>query len=241
MFRTSIRFNCKEFVMAISLSERMSSETAAYGGFVDAIGGVATIVLAVIGLAGVKPEMMVSIATIVFGVALLVEGGTMLSEYARIIFPSGARSDAIENFGGIGLSAHFLVGAAGIVLGVLALLGIASVTLTSVALIAFGAAMILSSNSVWKLHQMKRSAMLPAEGQPVSGTAILANEMASESAGALTLAGLAAIVLGILAVAGMNPIVLTLAALIALGATMVLTGSSLSATVVSFMRPAEQR
>jgi hypothetical protein len=65
--------------------------------------------------------------------------------------------------------------------------------------------------------------------------------MASESAGALSLAGLAAIVLGILAVVGMNPIVLTLAALIALGATLVMTGSSLSATVMSFMRPADQR
>lgn len=226
--------------MAMSVSETVSHDTAAYGGFVDALGGVATIVLAVVGLAGVKSEMMAAIATIVFGVALLVEGGAMLSEYANIVFPSGSRSASIENFGGAGLSAHFLVGAAGIVLGVLALLGIQSVILTSIALIAFGAAMVLSSNSVWKLHQLKRT-MLPVEGQSISGTAILANEMASESAGALSLAGLAGIVLGILAVAGLNPIVLTLAALIALGATLVLTGSSLSATVVSFMRPAEQR
>lgn len=226
--------------MAMSVSETVSRDTAAYGGFVDALGGVATIVLAVVGLAGVKSEMMAAIATIVFGVALLVEGGAMLSEYANIVFPSGSRSASIENFGGAGLSAHFLVGAAGIVLGVLALLGIQSVILTSIALIAFGAAMVLSSNSVWKLHQLKRT-MLPVDGQSISGTAILANEMASESAGALSLAGLAGIVLGILAVAGLNPIVLTLAALIALGATLVLTGSSLSATVVSFMRPAEQR
>ena len=226
--------------MAMSVSETVSRDTAAYGGFVDALGGVATIVLAVVGLAGVKSEMMAAIATIVFGVALLVEGGAMLSEYANIVFPSGSRSASIENFGGAGLSAHFLVGAAGIVLGVLALLGIQSVILTSIALIAFGAAMVLSSNSVWKLHQLKRT-MLPVDGQSISGTAILANEMASEFAGALSLAGLAGIVLGILAVAGLNPIVLTLAALIALGATLVLTGSSLSATVVSFMRPAEQR
>jgi hypothetical protein len=227
--------------MSMSVSQSMSRETAAYGGFVDAMGGVVTIVLAVVGLAGVKPEMMVAIATIVFGVALLVEGGAMMSEYANVMFPSGARSATMESFGGVGLSAHFLVGAAGIVLGVLALLGIQSVVLTSIALIAFGAAMVLSSNSVWQLHQMKRAAMLPTEGQSVSGTEILANEMASESSGALTLAGLAAIVLGILAVAGLNAVVLTLAALIAVGATLVLTGSSLSATVVSFMRPVTER
>ena len=120
-------------------------------------------------------------------------------------------------------------------LGVLALLGIESTALTSIALIGFGAATVLSSGSVWHLHQLKRT-MLPVEGQSVSGTEILANEMASEAAGALSIAGLAAIVLGILAVAGTNPMVLTLAALIALGATMVMTGSSLSATIVSFAR-----
>ena len=53
-----------------------------------------------------------------------------------------------------------------------------------------------------------------------------------------SLAGLAAIVLGILALAGVNAAVLDLSALIALGATLVMTGSTLSATVMSFMRPA---
>ena len=222
--------------MSMSVSGTASHDTAAYGGFVDAIGGLATVVLAVIGLAGIRPEMMVAIATIVFGVALLIEGGTMLSEYARIIFPPGAQAMSMEHFGGSGLSAHFLVGAAGVVLGVLALLGIAPTALTSIALIAFGAGMVLSSNSVWHLRQLKR-AMAPAGSESMSGTMMLANEMASESSGVQSLAGLAAIVLGILAVAGMNPMVLTLAALIALGATLVLTGSSLSATVMSFMRP----
>jgi len=165
----------------------------------------------------------------------------MLSEYASMVLPSGSGAPMMESLGGAGLSAHFLVGAAGVVLGVLALLGIAPAALTSVAMIAFGAAMVLSSGSVWRLHQMKKMSMLPAEGQPVCGTAILASEMASESAGALSLAGLAAIVLGILAAAGMNPTTLILAALIAIGATLVMTGSSLSTTVMSFMRPAQQR
>ena len=227
--------------MAMSVTASGSRDSAAYGGFIDAIGGVVTIVLAILGLAGIAPLMLVSIATIVFGVALLIEGGAMMSEYVHIIFPSGSRGGSIESFGGVGLSAHFLVGAAGIVLGILALLGVESMVLVSIALIAFGAAMVLSSNSVWQLHQLKRAAMMPTEGQPESGTAILANEMASESSGALTLAGLAAIVLGILAVAGLHSMILVFAALIALGATMILTGSSLSATVMSFVRPVEQR
>ena len=64
--------------------------------------------------------------------------------------------------------------------------------------------------------------------------------MASGSAGIQALAGLAAVVLGILAAAGTNEVVLSLVALLALGATLVLTGSTLSGTVLSLMRPTTQ-
>ena len=65
--------------------------------------------------------------------------------------------------------------------------------------------------------------------------------MASGSASLQALAGLAAVVLGILAVAGAtNDLTLNLIALLALGSTIVLTGGSLSATVLSLMRPWQQ-
>jgi hypothetical protein len=224
--------------MSMTFREAMSRESAAYGGMVDAIGGIVTIVLAICGLAGIAPAMMVSIGTIVFGVALLIQGGTMLSEYAQVIFPPGAKMTSIEHFGGNSLSAVFLVGAAGIVLGVLALLGINSAILTPAAAIAFGTALVLSSNAVWHLYVLRSAAMRSEQAQTqMIGSELLASEMASGSAGIQALAGLAAIVLGILAVAGaMNDLALNLVALLALGSTLVLTGSTLSATVLSFMR-----
>lgn len=217
----------------------LRESSAAYGGLVDAIGGVATIVLAVCGLAGIHPPLMAAIATIVFGIALLIQGGTMLSEYAQIFFPSGMKSaTSIDQFGGSSLSAVFLVGAAGIVLGVLALLDIESAVLTPVASIAFGTALVLSSNAVWHLYVLRR-ASVKTEGQPeFAGREMLASEMASGSAGIQALAGLAAVVLAILAVAGnRNDLTLNLVALLALGSTVILTGGSLSATVLSLMRP----
>lgn len=224
--------------MAQSFAETMSHETASYGGLVDAAGGITTIVLAVIGLANVLPSMMVSITTVVFGVALLIQGGTLLSEYARIIFAPGAQEGTPEQFGGSSLSAVFLVGAAGIVLGILALLGIYPAVLTSIAIIAYGAALVLSSNSVWHLHLLKRAAARSTSAMTsLTGSEILASEMASGSAGVQALAGLAAIVLGILAVAGEPQVTLNLIALLALGATLVLTGSALSGTVLGLMRP----
>ena len=212
-----------------------------YGGFADAIGGIATVVLAIVGLAGVRPEMMVAIATIIFGAALLIHGGAMLSEFAHIIFPPGTAATSSQEFSGGSLSAVFLVGAAGIVLGVLSLLAIRPVELAAIATIAFGSTLIFSSNAVWHLHLLKRSSLMSWEAQDYrAGSEILAGEMASGSASMQALAGLAGVVLGILAVVGTNPSLLTLVALLVLGTTIILTGSALSGAVLSFMRPSTQ-
>jgi hypothetical protein len=188
-------------------------------------------VLAVIALAGIRESMVASIATIIFGAALLIQGGTMLSEFAQLIFPADSVVSNAGQFGGGTLATLFLAGTAGIVLGILALLGIQPLELSAIAVIAFGAALVLSSNAVWQLHVLRRSAM----GAVTSGSEILASEMASGSAGVQALAGLAAIVLGILAVVGTNPIVLTPVALAVMGVTIVMTGSTLSGAVASFM------
>lgn len=219
-------------------SENSFQEAATYGGVVDAIGGVATVVLAIIALSGINQPMLAAIATIVFGAALLIQGGTMLTEYTKLIFPAGAIDPAEDIVGGGGLSALFLVGAAGIVLGILALINIVPQTLTAAAVIAFGSAMLLSSNSVWHLYRAKHAWRQLEVAQSFSGGEILAGEMASGSAAIQCLSGLAAIVLGILAVTGANPPVLTLVALLILGATVLLTGSTLSGAMMSFMEPA---
>lgn len=226
--------------MSITRDIASHDNAVAYGGLIDAIGGVATIVLVICGLVGIAPPMMVAIATIVFGVALLIQGGAMLSEYTQVVFPGGVRTSSIEQMGGNSLALVFLVGAAGIVLGVLSLLGISAAVLTPVAAIGYGTALLLSSNAVWRLYVLRRASaqMETAVGQSQHvGAEMLASEMASGSAGIQALAGLAAIVLGILALAGNTPdLTLILVALLALGSTIVLTGSTLSATVLSFMR-----
>lgn len=237
--------------MSTTYTESSSApvEAAAYGGLADAIGGIATIVLAIIALTGEHPEVILSVAVIVFGASLLVQGGTMLSEYAGVIFPAGSATASSEQYGVGSLSTLFLVGVAGIVLGILALLGLQTAILTAAAVIAFGAALLLSSNSVRNLYMLQSSASRSAAaragseltGTPRAGTELLAGEMASGSAGIQMLAGLAAIVLGILSVVGINQNVLMLAALIVLGATVILTGSALSGLVIGFMRSTTQQ
>lgn len=218
--------------MTSTYSETSAATTvSSYGGFADAFGGIATIVLAIVALAGINAAVMVPIAVIVFGAALLIQGGTLLSEHARIMVPADA-----GEFNGGNLSAVFLVGASGIVLGVLALLGIAATTLSAVAIIAFGAALVMTSNSVRELHVARRTI---ARAGVHNASEFVASEMASGSAGVQLLAGLTAVVLGILAVAGTNPPILILSALIVVGATVLLSGSALSGMVMGFMRPTQ--
>lgn len=222
-----------------SFGETLSREkTAAYGGFVDAIGGLATVVLAIIGLAGVHQPLLVGIAVIVFGVALMIQGGAMLSEYAGIIFPPDAKAPAVSQFGGSNLSSVFLAGGAGIIFGILALLGIEAAGLTAIALIVFGAALVLSSNAVWHLYTLKHAAMTSSVAESTPGSEFLASQMASGSAGIQAIAGVAAVVLGILALAGtgVDSVVLILVGLLIAGITLVLSGSTWSGTVMRFMK-----
>jgi hypothetical protein len=155
----------------------VSGETAAYGGFIDALGGIATIVLAIIGLSGVKSEILVSISTIVFGVALLIQAGALLSEFSQ----TEAAQDSDVGTGYGGLSALFLVGIAGIVLGVLALLDIHAPVLTAAAVIAFGVALVISSWAVWQSLTLPLIAARFRTHAPM--VRLIASEVAAGSAG----------------------------------------------------------
>jgi len=216
---------------ALSVESR-SAEAAAYGGLIDALGGIAAAVLAIVGLTGFDPVGMAGIATIVFGAALLIQGGTILTEYAQITLPSEASP---RMTGGEGLSTMFLVGAAGIVLGVLALLGIAPMALIAISVIAFGSALVLSSGAVRQLYLLQAQAHQMVAVR--SANELLAGQVAAGSTGVQLLAGLASVVLGIMAVAGHAPMILSLAALLLLGVTVLLTGGTLTGLVLSFMRP----
>jgi len=229
--------------MSMTHSEIMVTEHRSYGGFIDAAGGIATVILAIIGLTGMHATMLLSVVTIIFAASLLIQGGTMLSEYARLIFPTGTATGSMDHpFSGGTLSSVFIAGATGIVLGILALLGMSSVILSAVAVIAFGAAMVLSSNAVLGMHEMRMASMRNAQPQTYTGSEMLAAEMATGSAGIQAVAGLGAIVLGILAIIGSvgNPVVLSLVALLGLGGTLIMTGTSLSGVVAGFMHPAPE-
>lgn len=204
--------------------EKEKTAEIVFGGTVaEAIVGAAAVVLAVLGLANIWPGYMASIATIAVGAALLFQGGAVAARYADLAKRTGA-----SEVGG-GVSAEILGGAAGIALGVLALLNIMPATLTPVAIIVFGGALIIGSAATARLNSLSTWRMSERARDVTRG----AIEMAS---GTEVLIGIGAVVLGILALLGMAPRTLVLIALLALGATVLFSGSAISSRMANIFK-----
>ncbi|HEY8162197.1 MAG TPA: hypothetical protein VIF34_08025 [Methylocystis sp.] len=210
--------------------ETLARETSAkaLGGLADASGGIATVVLAICGLVNIVPTVMIGVAIVVFGAALLIQGAAITAEYARVAEADSA--PIATEPGADSAAAVFIIGAAGIVLGILSLLRIDENVIAPVAIISFGAAMLLGSNGVWQLKQLGLARQGGAVRPHLTGADVLESEVASGSAVAQSLSGLAAIVLGILALSGLHDPTLVLVALLQLGGTLLVTGGALTAT-----------
>jgi hypothetical protein len=199
---------------------RRSARAVAAGSVSEMIAGLAAIILAIIGLAGVFPYMLVAIATIVFGVALMLSGGSIAARYGNIereTAETGMESMEI----GTGVTTEFAGGLAGIVLGILALIGLVPLVLIPCAVIVYGATFILSSGLTNRL-----SAIEYYQGR--SSARRLTHEAVEASSGVQMLVGLAAITLGILALIGFAPLILSLVAVLAIA-----VGGSLSSAALT--------
>lgn len=233
--------------MATTMEHRGSpalTELDAGEGAIQAFGGLAVIVLAILGLSGLAPAMLASIAGIVIGAALLAEGGTIAEELS--VLASGPVHDAGSGAeAGSGMTVEFLAGGAVVVLGILALIGLSQPILVPALIIVTGTALILTTGTMRRLDEVKME---------VSGTTGDAQRIvrgaASGTAGAQLLAGLAAIVLGILALVsspaggaagraagnaaadGSTWIILTLVALLVLGTALAINRATLAGRLV---------
>jgi hypothetical protein len=213
--------------------EERSAEFVAGGSLTEAIAGLGAVVLAIVALAGLFPAYLGPIAAIVLGVALLFEGGSIAARYSRLLGEVVASHRVASELGG-GMSAELLGGAGGIVLGILALLGLAPDVLMSVVAIVFGGALLLGSSATWSLNHL-----IVEHWYAGHETARrVARSMVSAAAGAQVLVGIGAVVLGIVALVGMHPMMLSLIAILAVGASVALSGSAVSGKMFSMLHHA---
>jgi hypothetical protein len=199
------------------------------GSIIEAVGGFGALALAILGLAGVFPLEFAAIAAICIGAALIIEGGAIGARFSRLLtVTGGGRLGAVELGGG--MTAEFLGGAAGTILGLLALLGVAAGILVPVSAIVLGGTLLLGSGATIRLNLMETTSQRqPEHVQEASREAV------SVAAAIQVLTGIGAIGLGILALVGINPLVLSLVALLSVGASLVLCGTAISSRTLSLL------
>jgi hypothetical protein len=210
--------------MAIYAEGRsFSSEAEPFGLLSEGAAGIATIVLAVIALAGVSVLPIASIVTIVIGVGIMVQAFNSAAERSKAL-PAGSVAVQAAGMGGE-VMVDLLTGVTGIILGILALVGINAEHLVPAALIVFGSALLLSGT----MEMVPRTVALTS---PTAGQAQVASYGGPVATGAVEImVGIAAIVLGILTLILMSTWVLTLVGFIAIGAAMLMVSATFSGAV----------
>jgi hypothetical protein len=138
--------NATEVQAGYRPAQESTTKVIGNSAILESIGALATIALAVVGLAGALPTVMAAIATIVLGAAILIEGGAFAARFSEGVSRSGTTGQPLE--WSERLSIEFLGGLTGIVLGVLALLGTAPLTLLSVAALVYGVTFMLGGISM---------------------------------------------------------------------------------------------
>ena len=189
------------------------------GSGLEALGGLAALVLSILGLVGIAPALMLGIAAIVIGASLLANGLAVATDYARLGGIGETRVSVGEIGGGVTL--QVLSGIAAIVLGVLALLDVIPGALLPIAAIVIGAGQTLSAGlpeRMADLHSLAERTTAP-----------------TGATGPQMLIGLGVIVLGILALVGIAPAVLTLVAFLAASVSLLLSGVAVTGAMARLL------
>ncbi len=217
--------NAETKVQSGVITEAKPLKAIMSGSIAEALGGLVAAALSVVGLAGVLPMDLASVAAIVIGAALLFEGLAIGARYSRLLTASGGGLLRAAELGG-GLSAEFVGGASGVVLGILSLLGVRPDLLTPIAAIAFGGALLLGSGAMARVNYLTI-----ASHEVHESIKDLAREIVSAATGIQVLIGLAAATLGILAVVGFDQMPLTLVGMLCASLSAFVSGTALSRRV----------
>jgi hypothetical protein len=116
------------------------------GASIEVLAGLAAVTLAILGLAGVLSFYTLTIAMIVAGAALFIDGLLVGGAYRELRHAHEVherRSDLVQVR--TGLTAQALGGAVVVLLGILALLGSFTATWTAIAIIVLGAALLIGA------------------------------------------------------------------------------------------------
>jgi hypothetical protein len=203
-------------------SHESMAKTVATGSGMEAVAGGAALVLAILGLAGLLPMVLASIAVIAAGAAFLFQGAAVAARHRRLALEAGGGEAEIET----GMSTEIAGGLAGIALGILALIGIETVALLAISAIVFGGTLLFGSPAVYRASRAEPGNQIVDE---------MARQATAGAAGAQALVAIGAVTLGILALVGIMPQTLVLVAVLCIGGAALLSGGALTSKMVSLL------
>ncbi len=200
------------------------------GSLSEGLAGAGAVAVAIIALASGDSAVLLSIATILVGGALMFEGGAIAARYSNLLHEtSHGAIDSTEL--GAGMSAQLIGGMGVVTLGILALLSVDATVLAPIAAIVGGGAVLLGSGATARMNALK----IEKSGESDEARH-LAHAAVSSAAGVQLFIGISAIVLGILGVLHIATAQLAVIAMLALGASVLMGGAALSGMSVMFRR-----
>jgi hypothetical protein len=213
-----------------TLKVRGIADAEPFGLLTEGAAGIATIVLAIIALAGISIGALAAITTIIIGVGLIVQAFNAAAEVSRDLNASGTASTVAWRRTELGgeVMIDMTAGLTGIVLGILGLVGINAPHLIPAALIVFGGSLILSGTIAAQGRGVGTA--MTTSGAPVQ----VSYQGSAAIAGLEIMVGFAAAILGILTLILESSWILLLVGFIAVGAALLIVSATFSGAVVRF-------
>ena len=200
----------------------------ASGATIASIWGLSTLALGIIGLAGVVPAYMLSVAGITLGLAFLTLGGLTMAWARTFLFADHPDRRERAGFSGA-VAGVWIAGLAGIAAGILNLTLYSGVGLggMGVAAILFGLGLAAHSGAMHHVSRFSHQRVVDHVKGPLAVNALSVAPIRD------FVVGVGAVILGILAILDVVPVLLGLVALLALGGTVAVTALTICGATVA--------
>lgn len=185
------------------------------------LSGIAAAALAIIGLAGIAPRILASVAAISIGASLILAGIAVAAERRKLLSEtvgSGIESPTMFSFS---LGFEVIGGITSVVLGILALLNIYPTILLGANVIVLGVTFLAMSITDARINNFK----LELLGKSKVGK--LSYEAVKATIDIQVLVGIGLGTLGILAIIGIVPMILILVSYLSAGIALLFKGTTL--------------
>ena len=204
------------------------------GATIGSMWGLAAVILAILGLSGVQPTYTLPVAGIVLGLAFLAwaESAPRGPRMFRIAEHENSR-DRIVFFSGV--TAASIAGLVAIVLGLMNLVFLGDVRFGGVSVIAMGLGLLWHSGAMRRVSQFAHDVTYRGLGGRLPSGPFAMNALSLAPLRDV-LVGLGGVILGVLAMMHIAPVTLEFVALLAMGAALTATASTICGAAMSTLK-----